>query len=73
MMTTSTGPNWKKRFKITGLVLLAAFFVSFVLQNVTSVSVRFLFWELTVPRILLLSGTLALGLVGGYVVGKMSD
>lgn len=40
----------------------------FVLQNIQVVEVRFLFWTVSMSRALMLFGTLAIGLVGGWLM-----
>ena len=40
----------------------------FVLQNTQVVEVRFLFWTISMSRALMLLGTLAIGLVGGWLL-----
>ena len=40
----------------------------FVLQNTQVVEVRFLFWTVSMSRALMLFGTLAIGLVGGWLM-----
>ncbi len=55
---------------IAGLVLLLGFIL--VVQNTEVVSVRFLFWELAMSRIILLSGSIVLGFVAGFIVAKLT-
>ncbi len=55
---------------IAGLVLLLGFIL--VVQNTEVVSVRFLFWELSMSRIILLSGSIVLGFVAGFIVAKLT-
>jgi len=52
---------------ILGAVLLAVFII-FVLQNMASVSVNFLVFEITMPRAILLSVTLLVGILIGIVL-----
>ena len=40
----------------------------FVLQNTQVVEVRFLFWTISMSRALILFATLAIGLVGGWLL-----
>jgi len=51
-------------------VLLLAVVLVFVVQNMSVVSVRFLAWELSVSRALLLLVVLLIGLVAGLLFGK---
>jgi uncharacterized integral membrane protein len=48
--------------------LLMAIFIIFVLQNLTSVSVDFLVFEITMPRSVLLSITLLIGILIGIII-----
>lgn len=48
-------------------VLLATFFI----QNAEAVPVRFLFWDMTVSRSIVLLITFALGLIVGLVSGRI--
>jgi uncharacterized integral membrane protein len=54
-----------------GIVLLVVglLFALFVIQNAQVVEVRFLFWKTQAPRALILLGTLALGIVAGWLLG----
>ncbi len=52
------------------LVLLLGFIL--VVQNTEVVSVRLLFWELSMSRIILLSGAILIGFVAGFIVGKLT-
>jgi putative membrane protein len=47
---------------LIGLVLI------FVFQNIQVVEVRFLFWTVSMSRALILIGTLAIGLIGGWLL-----
>jgi uncharacterized integral membrane protein len=47
---------------------LIALVVIFVLQNTQVVEVRFLFWTISMSRALILFATLAIGLVGGWLL-----
>jgi putative membrane protein len=44
-------------------------FLLFLLQNAADVDIRFLFWKITMSRILLLLGSLTTGTVIGVLVG----
>jgi len=43
-----------------------------LLQNTSVVSFKFLFWQLSMSRIILFPLLVAIGFVAGYVVGKRS-
>lgn len=49
---------------LVGLVLIVLF------QNVQTVTIRFLFWQVSLSQIILLPLMLALGFMGGIVAGK---
>jgi len=51
------------------ICLIAAVFI-FVFQNMQTVEVKFLLWTLTISRALILFITLAIGLIGGYILSK---
>jgi uncharacterized integral membrane protein len=52
----------------TVFILLIAVVLIFVFQNIQVVEVKFLFWKLTMSRALMLLGTLAIGLAGGWLL-----
>ncbi len=52
---------------IIGAILLALFVV-FVLQNMASVTVNFLVFEVSMPRAILLSVTLLIGILIGIII-----
>ena len=49
-------------------IFLIGVVVIFVLQNTQVVEVRFLFWTVSMSRALMLFGTLAIGLVRGWLM-----
>ena len=49
-------------------ICLIGLVVIFVLQNTQVVEVRFLFWTVSMSRALILIGTLAIGLIGGWLL-----
>ena len=49
-------------------ICLIGLVVIFVLQNTQVVEVRFLFWTISMSRALILFATLAIGLVGGWLL-----
>lgn len=49
-------------------IILTAFVIAFVLQNIQDVEIKFLFWQLTTSRALMLLGTFAAGLIGGWLL-----
>jgi uncharacterized integral membrane protein len=46
--------------------LLLVIIVTFSAQNRASMDVSFLFWSMTMPKVLLILGTYVLGLVSGW-------
>jgi putative membrane protein len=50
------------------ILILAIFFFVFILQNTQVVEVRFLFWKISMSRALMLSGSLFIGLVIGWLL-----
>jgi len=49
-------------------VCLIGLVVIFVLQNTQVVEVQFLLWTISMSRALMLIGTLAIGLIGGWLL-----
>ncbi|UCF92785.1 MAG: LapA family protein [Desulfobacterales bacterium] len=49
-------------------IILIAVVLIFVVQNTEVVAVRFLFWKLSMSRALMVLATLAIGLIGGWLV-----
>lgn len=54
--------------KIIIIVVLAVLLIVFVLQNTAMVSIKFWFWELSIPRALLLFVCFAIGLIIGLII-----
>ena len=52
------------------IIVLAALFVLFVVQNTRIVEVQLLFWTVSMSRSLMLLGTLFIGLIGGWFLGR---
>lgn len=44
--------------------------IVFAFQNIQLVNVKFLFWEISIPRSLMLFSTLAIGLVTGWILPR---
>jgi putative membrane protein len=49
-------------------ICLIGLVIIFVLQNTQVVEVQFLFWTISMSRALMLMGTLAIGLIGGWML-----
>ena len=56
---------------VIALVLIAVVAI-FTMQNATTVDVNFLFWSLSVPRVLLIIALLAAGFMLGITVSSLS-
>lgn len=52
------------------IIILVALFVLFVVQNTRTVDVRLLFWTVSMSRALMLLGTLLIGLLAGWLLGR---
>lgn len=52
------------------IIVLAALFVLFVVQNTRIVEVQILFWTVSMSRSLMLLATLLIGLIGGWFLGR---
>lgn len=58
--------------KNIALLSLGILFVIVLFQNIQVVSVRFLFWELSMSRAIFLPLILLIGFVAGFFVGRKS-
>jgi len=54
--------------KVIIIIVLAVLLIVFVLQNTETVNVNFFFWDLSIPRALLLFVCFALGLIIGLII-----
>lgn len=63
-------PTWRE-VKIGLLVALTTLALVVITQNTEVVSMRFLGWEFTLSRILLLGGALLLGFAAGYLTAVL--
>ena len=59
----------KKVIYLSLLALLAIF----ILQNMTLVKVGFLFWEITMPRSVILAVTLVIGIIIGFGLRELAS
>jgi uncharacterized integral membrane protein len=50
------------------IITLVVLFLTFVMQNLQTVSVSFLFWEFAMPRAALVSVMLLIGLIIGMLI-----
>jgi len=56
------------RTKVIIIILLTALLVIFVLQNTETVNINFYFWDIIIPRALLLFVCFAMGLIIGLII-----
>jgi uncharacterized integral membrane protein len=63
----------KNNTKLIIIAVLAVLVFVVLIQNTEVVSFQFLFWTLTMSRILMISFLLLVGLVIGYILGRMYD
>jgi uncharacterized integral membrane protein len=62
-----------KRIKIIAIAVIAVLTLIVVLQNTESIQTQILFWNLTMPKALLLFGAVLVGFaLGVLTVGRMS-
>lgn len=54
--------------KIFVIILLAVLLIIFVLQNTEMVIINFFFWDISIPRALLIFVCFAMGLVFGLLI-----
>ena len=52
-------------------LVLGLLFATFIIQNAGVVQVRFLFWSAQASRAIILLGTFVLGIIVGYVAGRV--
>ena len=51
------------------VIVLQGIFMIFILQNTEVVDIRFLFWKLSLSRVILLMGSLLIGILAGLFIG----
>ena len=61
------------RIKSIAVILLAVIVLIVVVQNVETVTLRFLFWRLTLSRIVLLPLLFAAGFLTGSLVARLKQ
>ncbi len=61
-----------KKPKTIVLLVLIVLFLVILLQNMSPVTLRLLFWRIEAPQIILIPVTMLLGFVIGYMVAKMT-
>jgi len=55
------------------ILIVAAASLIILFQNMDVVSLRLLFWQVSVSRIVLLLGAIAVGFLSGFIAGRMSN
>jgi len=55
-------------YKLTFSIVLAGLAVLFIIQNVTIVELKFLFWTLSISRALLMFLVLSMGIILGWLL-----
>jgi len=58
------------RVRSVAIVVLLLLFLIVIVQNTEVVSVRLLFWDLTMSRIILLALSLSVGVIVGILLGR---
>jgi uncharacterized integral membrane protein len=73
MNTGELGDRWQPRLylRLVALILLIAYAIGFILENRTSVSVHFVFATADVSLVWLILLALAVGLLGGILLGQL--
>lgn len=65
----------KQKVHLTVSLTLALVFLLFILQNFEQTQASFLFWTISIPRAVMLLGTLLLGIIIGVIamIGKQAQ
>ncbi|UCE07331.1 MAG: LapA family protein [bacterium] len=58
------------KFKTIVALILIALFLILLIQNIQVVTLRFLFWEITMSRIIFIPLILVIGFILGYIFAK---
>lgn len=58
--------------KLTGVIILIVLFLVVLLQNTQVVSLRLLFWEISMSRIILFPLVMLAGIIIGFFIGRRS-
>lgn len=61
------------KVKISALMTILLLVVVFTLQNTEQVEIKFLLWQLSLSRSLMLFLVFALGMLSGFVLGMRRD
>jgi uncharacterized integral membrane protein len=57
--------------KMIALAILIALCIIFILQNTDAVTIKFLFWEIVISRVILIPLFLIIGYIVGYISAKV--
>ena len=68
MNTTETNKGLKQ-VKTAVIIILLSIFMIFILQNTQVVDIKFLFWQMSLSRVILLLGSLFIGILVGLFIG----
>lgn len=68
-MESAKEPRKKTDPRAVIVLIILIFFAIFLLQNMTPVAVRFLFFEVTTSRAVILLATLLIGCAVGFLIG----
>ena len=68
MNTTETNKGLKQ-VKTAVIIILLSVFMIFILQNTQVVDIKFLFWQMSLSRVILLLGSLFIGILVGLFIG----
>jgi uncharacterized integral membrane protein len=69
IMKTTETKNGFKQVKTAVVLTLLSIFMIFILQNTQVVDIKFLFWQMSLSRVILLLGALLIGVLVGLVIG----
>ena len=58
------------RFKTILILIFAAIIVMFSLQNAEITDVKFLFWKISISRVLVILGSFAIGILLGILISQ---
>jgi uncharacterized integral membrane protein len=61
-----------KNFKVVAVLVLCLLFVIFLFQNMDDVALRVYFWQVSMPKIILVPLAILVGFVAGFVVAKIT-
>ena len=62
--------NKKMKLKTILILIFAAIIVIFSLQNAEITDVKFLFWKLSISRVLVILGSFAIGILLGILISQ---